>query len=382
MSHLRKLRSATLAVVLLAACDGDPTSGEREPRFSSVSAGPASTCALTREGEAYCWGNNSIGQIGLGYADTVPVEVPRKVLSDRRFRSIHAGYTTCAVDLEGALHCWGGVTGGVVRGPTPMFPETRFAAVAPHFSGVTCGVTSQGGTVCWGYTPSSPTPLSTAPGTEAFREVSVGSYIFGEGGSRPTVMLSHGCAVTHTAQGHCWGNNSRGQLGTGDTAQTAAAPVRVAGNLAFRTIQTGAVNTCGLDVAGSLYCWGEGVRSPQPRAAGLRFESMDVGSAHACAVTADGQAYCWGNNANGELGTSKTASSAAPEAVVGSTRFRSVSAASNQYHYRIGSLGTGHTCAVGQDERIYCWGDNSRGQLGRPGRESSGAPLRTAEPVN
>jgi alpha-tubulin suppressor-like RCC1 family protein len=371
MSSLRY--SATLAVLLLAGCNGEPTSPGREPRFSSVVAGAESTCALTTGGEAYCWGDNRFGQVGLGYADTVPVEVPQKVAGGMRFRSIHAaGIKTCAVDLDGTLYCWGQFEEGAIRGPTSMFLEVRFASVARHSTDFTCGVLTQGSSVCWGTNrsgiTSSPTGLYTVPGTEPFREVSVGGYTLGEGTSRdPAVRVGHACGVTTTAEGYCWGDNARGQLGVADTTRVAARPLRVAGNLSFRTIQAGAVNTCGLDVSGALFCWGQGVRTPQSMAAGLRFEALDVGSAHACALTADGQVYCWGENTL----------AARPEPVVGRTRFRSVSASKSWYHYRVGAGVPGHTCAVGRDEAIYCWGSNRRGQLGRPGRASSSEPLRT-----
>ncbi len=370
MTHPQKLRIATLAVLLVAACDRDPTSGEGRPRFASVSAGGQSTCALTTEGEAYCWGNLASGQGG----DTVPTEVPRKVAGGIRFRSIHGG--SCGLDPQGALYCWNGA------GAMPQFPDARFTAIAPHPTRFSCGVLTDGSVDCWGENASVVTSVgsngrSRGAVPEAFREVSVGGYLVGEGGSRPVVPTGHACGVTVTGQGYCWGDNSRGQLGTGDTARASTRPLRVAGNLSFRTIQAGPVSTCALDAGGALYCWGNGPRTPQPVAAGLRFESLDVGTGHACAVAADGQAYCWGANSQGELGTGRAGFAAAPEAVAGSTRFKSVSVSSNSYHERIGPLGVGHTCAVGQDERIYCWGDNSRGQLGRPGRVSSNVPLPT-----
>jgi len=74
-------------------CPSDPTPGYLLPcatspilsaggrSFRSVSVGSAHTCAIGVAGGAYCWGNNSNGQIGNGASDflapvTTPIRVP------------------------------------------------------------------------------------------------------------------------------------------------------------------------------------------------------------------------------------------------------------------------------------------------------------------
>ncbi len=41
------------------------------------------------------------------------------------------------------------------------------------------------------------------------------------------------------------------------------------------------------------------------------------------------------------------------------------------------AAGGRHTCAIGDDLKVYCWGDNRSGQLGRPGVDRSGMPALT-----
>jgi alpha-tubulin suppressor-like RCC1 family protein len=73
--------------------------------FGSVSAGGNSTCALDPDGAAYCWGDNSSGQLGNGGGSA---SIPLPVAGDHRFSTIavtedHA----CALTLEGEAYCWG-----------------------------------------------------------------------------------------------------------------------------------------------------------------------------------------------------------------------------------------------------------------------------------
>ncbi|HET9707582.1 MAG TPA: hypothetical protein VFP39_04705 [Gemmatimonadales bacterium] len=73
----------------------------------SVSAGGDHTCALTAAGDAWCWGDNSHGQLGI---DTIggSSQTPALVVNGLKFASISAGGAhTCGVTLDHVIYCWG-----------------------------------------------------------------------------------------------------------------------------------------------------------------------------------------------------------------------------------------------------------------------------------
>lgn len=81
-----------------------------------ISAGYKFTCALDRRGAAYCWGQNAGGQLGNGGSrdEHVPVAVDTSgVLAGKRLAPITAGTSfACALDKPGAAYCWGDNTAG------------------------------------------------------------------------------------------------------------------------------------------------------------------------------------------------------------------------------------------------------------------------------
>lgn len=97
-----------------------------------VTPGAAHSCALDAEGRAYCWGDNSAGQLGLPAGP--PELVPVAVHPDLRFASLAlGGRFTCGATLDHRVLCWGandlgqlGRTGEGSHEPTevPIFTES------------------------------------------------------------------------------------------------------------------------------------------------------------------------------------------------------------------------------------------------------------------
>jgi alpha-tubulin suppressor-like RCC1 family protein len=81
------------------------------------------------------------------------------------------------------------------------------------------------------------------------------------------------------------------------------------------------------------------------------FTGVAAGGAHSCGIIGT-TAYCWGANSRGQLGRGSTNTVGSPAAVSGGVAFKSISA------------GGMHTCGVSQSDDVYCWGANGSGQLG------------------
>ncbi len=74
-----------------------PSTSSESPTFTIVSAGQDHTCALTADGDVYCWGANADGQLGIGASDKLPHPKPLRVASGIKFKVVSAGYRhTCS----------------------------------------------------------------------------------------------------------------------------------------------------------------------------------------------------------------------------------------------------------------------------------------------
>jgi alpha-tubulin suppressor-like RCC1 family protein len=184
------------------------------------------------------------------------------------------------------------------------------------------------------------------------------------------VMRGFTCAVDYdTGALACWGANSDGQLGAGDTT-TRETPVEIAGTL-FQSVALGGSHSCGLDTTGELWCWGRNAggrlgidrmvteeRSPQHVTPGRRWSDVCAGQHQTCAIdAADRSLHCWGQNVGGVLGLgSDMVDKYAPAPL----RFPG-----SEVPWSEIACGAYHTCALRSDGQVWCWGGNAHGQVGR-----------------
>src|ERR1019366_58442 len=183
------------------------------------------------------------------------------------------------------------------------------------------------------------------------------------------------CAVTTAGLVWCWGDDSYGALGDGNTAGTSVMPVQGV-NLppTAQHVALGGHHTCALLGGGRVACWG-GDRQGQlgdgqftPRGTPVEpvghplVTRIATGESHTCAIAQGGAILCWGSNTSGQLGnTTAPSSTASPVTVTGLTGAIDLAA------------GAAFTCALVGGGKVYCWGDGANGQLGGPA--SSGTPV-------
>lgn len=367
----------------------------------SISTSGAHTCAVARDGSAYCWGDGDRGQLGHGgfASSLLPVRVQGPALV-----SIGAGANltypeydkgdpppwsaTCGRTAVGTALCWGyfwaigddraqcvecAISDAAL--PTEPYGGRFFATVNvdPNGSEV-CGISLDREVFCWGIRASAalitpglrkahayartpwttcgidPAGVTICHGSNRFGEAaapwtgdSVASHAvaFPQGVALDTVVASmaHICGLTGAGEAWCWGRNDEGQLGAGATE-----------------------NLC-LDALHNTHACPDAPAAPRKVTAPRKFVRISAGALHTCALGDDGSAWCWGRNAEGQLG-SAGASTPTPRAVQTSLRFTEISA------------GGRSTCAIAAGGEAWCWGDNRWGQLGTGDRTAASTPVR------
>jgi alpha-tubulin suppressor-like RCC1 family protein len=274
--------------------------------------------------------------------------------------------STCAIAAGGIVKCWGdnayGTLGnGDMTGmPNPLpEPVTGIPQAASLGGGsyVQCVVGATGQTYCWGVC--------------IFGEVSGGGFVSAST-SNPYEMTQFGfpanvaattggqdflCMLTRSGAAWCSGTNGSGQLGN-DTMTPQGAPVEAQGSLPFVDLSAAfaGVSTCGVSSVGDVQCWGSnsegqlGGGSPsgsltpiavQGLGTGVSVTSVTTGDTHACALTSAGAVWCWGDDSQGQLG--QASPSSVPVRVLPSG-IQQISAGATQ------------TCALATGGQVTCWG--------------------------
>ena len=155
-------------------------------------------------------------------------------------------------------------------------------------------------------------------------------------------------------------------------------------------ISAGGSHTCAIAPDNDAYCWGSGssgklgnsstTNSSVPVAvsttgvlAGKTIKQISAGGSHTCVIASDNKAYCWGSGSSGQLGNSSTTNSSVPVAV--STTGVLAGKTIKQI-----SVGNSYTCAIASDNKAYCWGYNHRLQLGDNSTNNSSVPVSVYAP--
>jgi alpha-tubulin suppressor-like RCC1 family protein len=296
------------------------------PSAWAASTGAAHACVLARTGRVYCWGDNSSGQLGNGTttlsATPVQVQAPAGVV----FASVTTGAIhSCAQALDGAVWCWGDNSLGQLGNGTTSNSSVPVRVQVPngvHLLSVvsgdgaahTCGVASNGSAYCWGDNSYGQLGTGSASSTPATAPVKVAAAPGLKFAAVSGSGFSHSCAISTAAEAYCWGDNTNGQIGDGTTTQRLA-PTHVSGTRRFTSLVTGWFHSCAATFLSGAYCWGDAFAgklgnnqttgsSPLPVAVigSQGFGRMDPGADHSCSRRRDGAAFCWGQGFSGQLG--------------------------------------------------------------------------------
>jgi alpha-tubulin suppressor-like RCC1 family protein len=343
-----------------------------------IDGGINHACALDSEGAVWCWGDNSSGQLGIGAgteALAFPVRInPMTNFDSRKLVSISTGYFhSCALDSKGEAWCWGENGDGqlgIGNNTDQFIPQKvsmlnvtsqRVVSIAAG-SAHTCAIDADGNGFCWGSDDfgalgdnavlsykNVPTPVAMPAGAE-FVALSAG--------------FESTCALG-ASKAWCWGSNVTGDLGIGNSNLTSTPtplPIALPPGIQFRSVSSRQHQACALDSDGKAWCWGKfdgdtpvsvSMDSLPP---GTKFAQISLGNTHICALDSVGVAWCWGNDYSGQLGNDNIREhKTVPTRVPLDPSSEKLEAIAAGYEF---------TCAIAATGKVSCWGNNTYGQLG------------------
>jgi alpha-tubulin suppressor-like RCC1 family protein len=192
--------------------------------WATINSGSLHSCATRTDGSLWCWGDNSFGELGIG--STTNADVPQQVTTPTAtgWATVSAGGAhTCATRADATLWCWGdGFVGelGIGNATNQDLPQQVTTPAATGWATVTngenftCGTRAGGTLWCWGFNGSGRLGIGSSGNKSVPQQVA-------KSATTPWATVSaggdHACATRTNRTLWCWGANTFGQLGLGNT---------------------------------------------------------------------------------------------------------------------------------------------------------------------
>jgi hypothetical protein len=347
-----------------------------------VKTGQYLACVLYDEGSVKCWGLGGAGRLGIGSTATIG-DSGIEVGGENEFVNLGTGRTAksisvatahaCVILDDNTTKCWGnGGSGRLGNGSTSNLGDT---------------------------------PSEMGDGLPII-DVGTGRYA-----KEIYTFTAHTCAILDNNSTKCWGQNTYGQLGYGDTSNIGNSPGQMGDNLdpidlgtgLYATKLAGGLDyTCALLNNGSVKCWGRNRRGQlgkdnttslgiNPGEMGDALTAVDLGTSRTaidiiglhetvCVQRDNNTMICWGRNNNGQAGKGATGGA---NSNIGDQSGEMAAIASINMNTGFGTLakiyGLGQSaCAEDTLNVVKCWGNNAFGQLLLGNSSNQNTPQVTA----
>ena len=259
-------------------------------------------------------------------------------------------YSTCKLDLNGEVKCWGFQGLGRLGRPDKsigdepgemgdnleyvLLPTGRTALQIANARGASCAVLDNQKVTCWGANEDYRLG-NTINGWLGKSIAELGNnmqeFDFGENINQIVGGHSNFCVVTASGKLQCWGDGANGITGRASTADA--------------QMSTLAANFINLGT-------------------GLTAKSVSVGYAHACAILNNDRVKCWGISNNGRLGNELSSGIIGDGAGEMGDSLPYVDLGSGLTAKQVVAA-YDFTCAILNNDRVKCWGSGTDGGLGQ-----------------
>ena len=346
--------------------------------WAAVTAGSSYALALKTDGSLWAWGLGSSGQLGQG-ANLTSRSSPVQVGSDNDWASVTAGSgTVVARKLDGSVWAWGSNVDGQMADGTltnQLLPKRLVAGEDWLDVGVgryhTAVLTADGQALVAGemvgFSGASPRVLTRLPNSAT-------DWVKVSGNG------SHFLALNQAGELWGWGNNSNGQLASGN-AVSRWQMARLGGTTTYQEMAGGSHNffsnsSFAIRLDGSLFGagnnvsnqLGDGTTSTRTSwvtiGAGHSWSKVAAGTNHTLAINSNGSLWAWGFNSSGQVGDGTTVQRSLPVAIGSATDWTELAAGFN------------HSLAIKADGSLWAWGLNSSSQLGLGHTANTNLPTR------
>lgn len=295
-------------------------SPELDPKKATKVASKGTTsCYLDGEGYVWCWGSNQYGQLGNETFRHSSSPIKNSYLKNIKDIAVSKG-SICAVDISNRVWCWGGNNRGQLGQDNSELYQSSY-------------------------------PLEVA---------------FQKPITKVIAGFDNFCAIHTDATMSCWGDNPFNIFNSAIPGAHQLKPVLYPNLSDVKDLSIGIFNLCIIKNDGSLLCnghnasgqVGDGTFEDKVSLTQLNLtnvRSVAAGIRTTCAVTNTNEGFCWGANPSGLIGSDTDPYQYAnpnPKQITITSDISEI------------LLGESTACAVHSDQSLFCWGSNTHGESG------------------
>ena len=329
-----------------------PISGQ----WIQVAGGYNFSAAIKVDGSLWTWGQNrnfSLGNITSSFNVSFPTQVDTGYL---KWRQVSAGYYQVGL-----------ITGNFDPTPTPTITgsplPTPSVTPSPTPAPLPTRTPQFGQLWLWGDNQYG----QIGDETTTYRSSIVQTICVGQDWNNFSIKYTHTAAIKDDGSLWTWGDNALGSLGDNTNTNRSSPVQTVCQTYDWHSVSAGYRFTVALKQDSSIWSWGSnnlgqlGLNSVINRSSPVQilsgsiygWQKVSAGYIHAAAIGRDGTLWCWGNNSYGQVGVVNPSNISNPiQTAIGGSDWQDV------------SCGRNFTLGLKKDGSVWAWGVNAYGQYG------------------